>query len=107
MGSDSLHRLRLRGLVLNKAHKAWHLETVINQGHHDNMSIRNMTERLDAAKRRQSRLTPRAGAWWQLEARVNYLTKALAAAALEHTQPYDPLDATLPYSPLDSVDVPR
>jgi hypothetical protein len=62
------------------------------------MSIETMTERLAAAKRNQSRLTPRAGAWWQLEARVSYLTKALAAAKLEATQPYDPLEQTLPYT---------
>jgi hypothetical protein len=66
------------------------------------MSIETMTARLAAAKRKQSRLTPRAGAYWLLEARVSYLTKALAVADIETTQPYDPLDQTLPYTPIEA-----
>ena len=62
------------------------------------MSTERLTERLAAAKRKQSRLTPSAAAWWLLDARVNYLRKALAVADLERTQPYDPLEQTLPYT---------
>ena len=60
------------------------------------MSIERVAERLAAAKRKQSKLTPRAGAWWLLDARVSYLTKALAAAQLEPTQTYSPLDPNEP-----------
>ena len=71
------------------------------------MSIERNKERLDAAVRKRGRLTPQSRAYWVLEDRVSYLTKALAVADLETTQPYDPLEQTLPYSPLDSVDVPQ